>query len=114
MSGSGRTRSPSIQLQPQTENVFTLFKDGWHPGEVADHNASVEWQWTKKDATLAFKNPKKDSWLYLDLDNPGSVFNEPQQVTVTIGGATLDQFEVTPKNEELAENPHHRRAARLG
>ena len=54
-----------IQLQPQSENVFTVFKDGWHPGEVAEHNAAVEWQWTKKDATLSFKNPKKDSLFYL-------------------------------------------------
>ncbi len=90
-----------IQLQPQTENVFMLFTDGWHPAEVAEHNASVEWQWTKKQATLAFKNPKKDCTFYLDLDNPGSVFNEPQQVTVTLGGETVDQFEVTTKEQEL-------------
>ena len=38
-----------IQLQPQTENVFTVFKEGWHPGEIAEHNATVEWQWTKKE-----------------------------------------------------------------
>ena len=42
-----------IQLQPQTENVFTVFKDGWHPAEGAPHNPSVEWQWTKQVATLA-------------------------------------------------------------
>ncbi len=65
-----------LQLQPQTENVFTVFKEGWHPGEIAEHNATVEWQWTKKDATLSFKNPKKDSLFYLDVDNPGSAFNE--------------------------------------
>jgi hypothetical protein len=89
-----------IQLQPQTENVYTVFKDGWHPGEVADHNPSVEWQWTKKDATLSFKNPKKDALLYLDVDNPG-VFNEPQQVTVALGGETVDQFTLEPKKPEL-------------
>src|SRR3984893_6452140 len=50
-----------IQLQPQTENVFTVFKEGWHPAEVAEHNATVEWQWTKKAATVTFKNPRKDS-----------------------------------------------------
>src|SRR5712691_11020737 len=60
-----------IQLQPQTENVFAVFKEGWHPDEVAEHNAMVEWQLTKKQATLSFKNPKKDSVLYLDVDNPG-------------------------------------------
>ena len=66
-----------LQLTPQTENVFTVFKDGWHPAEVAEHNASVEWQWTKKQATLSFKNPRKDSVFYLELDNPGTVQRAP-------------------------------------
>jgi hypothetical protein len=90
-----------IQLQPQTENVFTVFKDGWHPAEVAEHNATVEWQWTKKDATLSFKNPKKDCLFYLDVDNPGSVFNEAQQVQVSLGGQVVDQFTLEPKQPEL-------------
>jgi hypothetical protein len=101
-----------IQLQPQTENVFTIFKDGWHPGEIAEHNSMVEWQWTKKNATLAFKNPKKDSLFYLDVDNPGSVFNEPQQVTVTLGGTVVDQFTLQPKQPELRKIPL--KAAQLG
>src|SRR5258706_6868633 len=29
-----------IQLHPQTENVFTVFKDGWHPGEIAEQNVT--------------------------------------------------------------------------
>jgi hypothetical protein len=90
-----------LQLQPQTENVFTVFKDGWHPGEIAEHNATVEWQWTKKDATLSFKNPKKDSLFYLDVDNPGSIFNEAQQVTVTLGGQVIDDFTLQPKQPQL-------------
>jgi hypothetical protein len=89
-----------LQLRPQTENLFTVFKDGFHHTEVAARNASVEWQWTKKQATIAFKNPKKDSVCYLDVDNPG-VFNEPQQVKVTIGGQTLDDFQVQPKQQLL-------------
>ena len=90
-----------LQLAPQTENVFTVFKDGWHPSEVAERNASVEWQWTKKEATLAFKNPKQDTVFYLDLDNPGGVFNEEQQVQVRLGGQVIDTFTVTPGHEIL-------------
>src|SRR5882762_9409714 len=90
-----------LQLQPQTENVFTVFKEGWHPGEIAEHNATVEWQWTKKDATLSFKNPKKDSLFYLDVDNPGSVFTESQQVRVTLGGEVVDEFTLQPKLPQL-------------
>jgi hypothetical protein len=90
-----------LQLQPQTENVFTVFKDGWHPGEIAEHNSTVEWQWTKKDATLSFKNPKKDCVFYLDLDNPGSVLNEAQEVKITLGGEVVDEFTLQPKQPEL-------------
>ena len=90
-----------LQLQPQTENVFTVFKEGWHPGEIAEHNSTVEWQWTKKDATLSFKNPKKDCVFYLDLDNPGSVLNEAQQVKVSLGGEVLDDFALQPKQPQL-------------
>lgn len=101
-----------LQLQPQTENVFTLFKDGWHPAEVAEHNATVEWQWTKKDATLAFKNPKKDCVFYLDVDNPGSVLNETQQVQVSLAGEVVDQFTLNPKRPDLRKIPL--KAAQLG
>jgi hypothetical protein len=94
-----------VQLQPQTENVFTLYKDGWHPAEVAEHNATVEWQWTKKDATLAFKNPKKDCLFYLDVDNPGSVFNEPQQVQVSLDGQPIEQFTLSPREPLLKKIP---------
>jgi hypothetical protein len=94
--GQRAYKAGRLQLQPQSENLFTVFKDGWHPAEVAEHNAAVEWQWTKKQATLEFKNPRKDATFYLDVDNPGGVFNDKQRVTVTLGGAVLDEFEVTP------------------
>ena len=90
-----------IQLQPQTENVFAVFKEGWHPAEVADHNPTVEWQWTKKNATLSFKNPKRDALFYFDVDNPGSVFDQPQHVKVSLGEQVVDEFTLTPKRPEL-------------
>ena len=74
-----------LQLLPQTENVFTVYKEGWHGPETALDNASVEWQWTKKAGDLAFRNPKKDSLFYLDLDNPSTTFPEGQHVQVTAG-----------------------------
>jgi hypothetical protein len=94
-----------MQLLPQSENVYTVFKDGWHPAEVAEHNASVEWQWTKKEATLAFKNPKKDSIFYLDADNPGSVFLENQQVQVSLNGQVMERFVMSPKQQVLRKIP---------
>jgi hypothetical protein len=97
--GQHAYRTATLQLQPQSENLFTVFKDGWHPAEAAEHNASVQWQWTKKQATLAFRNPMKDCTFYLTVDNPGGVFNENQHVTVSLGGAVVDQFDLMPKME---------------
>ena len=103
--GQRAYRVAKLQLVPQTENVFTIFKDGWHPAEVAEHNAAVEWQWTKKDATLEFRNPKKDSVFYLDADNPGSAFKENQQVQIQLGGQPLEQLTVTPGQRVLKKIP---------
>ena len=94
-----------LQLQPQTENVFTVFKEGWHPPEVAGDNKFVEWQWTKKHATLSFRNPKKDAIFYLDLDNPGSVFNETQQVAVRLGDREIATFTLTPRQQVMKKIP---------
>ncbi|HYM26480.1 MAG TPA: hypothetical protein VEU08_24850 [Vicinamibacterales bacterium] len=87
-----------FQIQPQTENVLLVYKDGWHPAEQAPGS---EWQWTKKDASIAFKNPKKDCVFYLDLDTPGGIFEEEQTVQVTLGGQTIDQFTLKPKERQL-------------
>ena len=104
--GQRAYRVARLQLAPQSETVFSVFKDGWHPAEAAEHNAMVEWHWTKKVATLAVRNPKRDCMLYLDLDNPGGVFDEPQQVTVSTGATqVLDQFTVTPKKAILRKIP---------
>jgi hypothetical protein len=92
-----------LELLPQTENVFVMFKDGWHPAETPPDNAAVEWQWTKKEATLSVRNPKKDVTLYLHVDHPG-VFSEPQTVTVTLGDKTIDTFTIQPK-QELIRKP---------
>lgn len=90
-----------LQLQPQTENLFTSFKSGWHQAEVPEHNSLVEWHWTKKNAVLEFKNPKRDATLYLEADNPGDVFAEPQQVQLVIGGHTVQEFTVQPKSDAV-------------
>src|SRR5262245_54310708 len=94
-----------LTLQPQTENVYVVFKDGWHPAEVADKNAAVEWQWTKRVGTLAFKNPKKDCVLYLDIDHPTGVFADPQKVDVTVGGQPVEQFTLNAGDRTLKKIP---------
>ena len=97
----GRRRS-SCCRRPRTSSPCSRTA-GIRP-RVAEHNAMVEWQWTKKDATLAFRNPKKDCVFYLDLDNPGSVFHEPQQVQVSLGGQTVDEFTLSREAAAAAQD----------
>lgn len=89
-----------FELAPQTENVFSVFKDGWHQAEVAEHDTFVEWQWTKQDAVLAFRNPKKTATLYLDADSPGSPYDS-QEVKVFLGQQEVDAFTLTPKDRVM-------------
>ena len=104
--GQRAYRVATLQILPQTDNVYTVFNEGWHPAEIGEQNSQVEWQWTKKTATLSFKNPRKDSTLYLDLDNPGGHFRDPQRVQLSIGTAVLDTVTVTPGSRvRAAQNP---------
>jgi hypothetical protein len=109
-SGQRAYKVGTLQLLPQTENVFLIFKDGWHPAERAGDN--VEWQWTKKVATIAFRNPKKNVTFYLHADNPGTVFGENQNVEVAVNGETIDTVAVAPKLEVIHRTPLT--AAQLG
>ena len=91
----------AIEVLPQTENLFTMFKDGWHPAETSEYNATTGWQWTKQQATLAFKNPRKDAVFYLELDSPSADLHGAQQVEVRLGGQTVDQFTLVPSELQL-------------
>ena len=99
--GQNAYRVSKFQIQPQTENILLLYKDGWNSAETAEHNPNVEWQWTKKNATLTFRNPKKDCVFFLDVDAAGGVFQEPQTIKVVLGNATVDEFPLQPKQREL-------------
>jgi hypothetical protein len=96
----------TLELLPQSENIFLIYKEGWHPAEVAQDNAAVEWQWTKRVATLAFKNPKRDVWFYLNLDGrPDLQAKQPQEVTVTVGDQAIDKFTLADKEAVIRKVP---------
>jgi hypothetical protein len=90
-----------LQLLPQTDNLFTVFKDGWNPAEAPAQDASVEWQWTKKQATLAFKNPKKDATLYFDADSPEPKLHSAQHVQISLGGQVVEDYTLEPDTRAL-------------
>ena len=102
----------SFNLRHQDENRFVVFRDGWHPTEVADDEAATEWQWSKKEATLTFRNPKRDVVFYLQLDRPGPPAAQPTNVQIRIGGAVVDSFTVASDRPEVRKFPIN--AAQLG
>jgi hypothetical protein len=101
-----------VELLPQTENVFLIYKDGWHSVESAQDNSLVEWQWMRKEATLSFRNPRRDSVLYLQADNPVKSANAATSLEVRIGDQVIATVPVRGD-----EAPVHRlplTAAQLG
>ena len=101
-----------FQIQASSENIFLIYKDGWHPAEVDAKNPQVQWTWTKKTATISFKNPKKDSTLFLQYDARVDLFNPPQEVTLSLGGQTFATFPADSKAPKLLTFPLT--AAQLG
>jgi hypothetical protein len=73
-----------IEFQPQTENIFLVYKDGWHNPESSPQNPGVERTWTKKDALVSFKNPRKDLIVYLEADTCVKCFTETPVLTLSI------------------------------
>jgi hypothetical protein len=101
-----------LQLLPQSENVFLIYKEGWHQAEVSTDDPSVEWQWTQKSAVTSFPNPRKDCTLYLEYDARTDLFNPPQQVTLRIGDQVLGTLLADSKEKKLVTLPVS--AAQLG
>lgn len=81
-------RVAKMESLPQTENIFLVYKEGWHNPEAAAHNPSIEYTWTKKEALVSFKNPKKDVVVYLEADTNAKAFDQPPVLTVAVGGKT--------------------------
>jgi hypothetical protein len=96
----------NLHILPQSENIFLIYKEGtWHPAEVDANNPAVEWQWTKNASSFSFRNPKRDSTLYLEWDARVDMFNPPQQVTVTLNGQPLATFAADAKDKVLGTFP---------
>jgi hypothetical protein len=82
----------TLELLPQTDNIFLVYKDGWHNPESAPQNPGLERTWTKKDALVSFKNPKKDIVIYLEADTNAKAFDAPPVLTMIVNnkvGATV-------------------------
>jgi len=94
-----------VQIQPSAENIFLVYKDGWHPAETDAKNPQSQWQWTKKTATISFKNPRKDATIYLEYDGRVDLFNPPQHVTLKLADQTIAEFPADSKKPEIKAFP---------
>jgi len=94
-----------FQILASSENIWLIYKDGWHAAEVDARNPQNEWQWTKKTATVSFRNPRKDATLYLQYDARVDLFNPPQQVALKIGDQIVGQFGADSKAAVLKTFP---------
>jgi hypothetical protein len=94
----------TIQLLPQSENVFLIYKSGWHSPEFSADSA-YEWQWTQKSGVVNFKNPHKDITLYLESDSRADLFTPPQQVTLVVAGKALRTFAADSTERTLQKIP---------
>ena len=94
-----------FQLLPQSENIFLIYKEGWHTAEISADNPTDEWQWTKKTAAISFKNPKKDATFYLEYDARSDKFTSPQQVSIRSGDQVIGTFAAETKGKKLISFP---------
>jgi hypothetical protein len=103
--GQRSYRVGTLALLPQSENVFLIYKEGWHPAEPSQENPAVEWQWTKKEATISFRNPKRASTFFLHYDARPDLFDAPLQVVMTIEDRQVDAFSISSRDEVIRRTP---------
>lgn len=96
----------TLELLPRSTSIQVIRLSGWHPGEVAPNDPTIEWQWTQKLATLSLRNPRRDVLLYLEYDGRSDLFpGSPQQVTVSVGTTALETFAVDASGVLLRKIP---------
>ena len=99
-SGMRAYRVASFNMSLQADNLFVIFKDGWHETEVSE-DGGLEWQWSRKEGLLAFRNPKRNAELILKVDQAVNALPEPQRVEVRLGSTAVDQFTLRAGEREL-------------
>ncbi|MCC7007855.1 MAG: hypothetical protein IT184_03490 [Acidobacteria bacterium] len=103
----------TLQFQNQSENVFLIFKNGWHPDEYAQDNPALSWKWSQKSAVVSARNPKTDVTVYIEYDARPDLFPEaPQQVALKVDDQTVQTFPAAATSPAIVRVPVA--AAQLG
>ena len=85
-----------LSLLPPTGSVRFSYRSGWHALE--GDSTCVQWRWSEKVGVIVFDNPRRDSLLYLHLDEVEATDDEPRTLTVSVGDRLADRFEIVPGN----------------
>ena len=103
-------RVGTLSLALQSDSPFVIFKSGWHETETSE-GGTTEWQWTRKEGILSFRNPRRDVMMLFQADQPVKL-PQPQTVQLKIGSTVLDQFMLPTGDRVLRRVPIT--AAQLG
>ena len=86
-------RVAQFDVQPASAGQLgVLFAEGWHGVEVPGDKQALEWRWSKRNATILLRNPKRDSVVVIELDQPIAL-DRRQTVEVSVGSNVVDTFE---------------------
>ena len=94
----------TFNLRPQSDNLFVVFTRGWQETETPGESLGTEWQWSKQEGVLGFRNPMRDSLFYLEVDQPLKAVGS-QQVEIRVGTSVVDGFELAPGARQLRKVP---------
>lgn len=111
--GMSEIKVATLELLPQTENIFLVEKEGWHSPETSAGAPGQERTWTKKEAVVQFKNPKKDVVLYLEADTNFKAFDQSPVLTISVGPGTPG-LQVPIQDSEIFLKKVRFKAADLG
>jgi hypothetical protein len=99
--GHRAIRVASFTLRLAADTYYVVFKSGWYDAETSEGMVGSGWQWSKKEGALSFRNPKRDTLLMIQLDQPAMAFQEPQQVEIRTGRGVVDAFPLSIGRPEL-------------
>lgn len=85
----------AFDMKPASNAVFVSFGDGWHGAERDPGEAAHEWRWSKGDARLVFRHPRRDAVLWLEFDQPVAAVGA-QTVELRTGSTLLAGIKVEP------------------
>ena len=93
--GQRAYRVQDIRLLPPSDNVPLTYGSGWHNLEVEPNDELHPWRWMHKIGSLSFRNPQRESLLYLQIEGV-KPYDEPQRLTVAVGDHVVARLEIEP------------------